>query len=315
MSAAGLWIGLLLSTILALAAMLVSGRLFSQLADSSLRTSWIWRLGAGRWPAAVCLWVILLLVAGVPLANLFYKAGIRVTATAAGHIRSWSLAKAAERIWQAPVEYQGELWLSTQLGASAATAALAIALPLAWGMRLSTRRPHFRMIGLAICLTIPGPLLGLGVIHALNRPPDSAFAWLATLYDSNFAPWLVQTIRALPLVTLILWPALATVPQSMLDAAATDGAGWWRQLGRIALPQRWPAVAAAWLVGFAIAVGELAATVLVLPPQKYTAISVRVFQMLHYGVDDRLAAICLVMVGGIAALTGIAAALLKRRIE
>ena len=78
-------------------------------------------------------------------------------------------------------------------------------------------------------------------------------------------------------------------------------------------PQRWPAVAAAWLVGFAIAIGELAATVLVLPPQQSTAISVRVFQMLHYGVDDRLAAICLVMVVGIATLTGIAATLLKRK--
>jgi ABC-type spermidine/putrescine transport system permease subunit II len=60
-------------------------------------------------------------------------------------------------------------------------------------------------------------------------------------------------------------------------------------------------------------VGELAATVLVLPPQQSTAISVRVFQMLHYGVDDRLAAICLVMVMGIATLTGIAATLLKRK--
>jgi hypothetical protein len=37
-----------------------------------------------------------------------------------------------------------------------------------------------------------------------------------------------------------------------------------------------------------------------------------VFQLLHYGVDDRVAAICLVMVAGIAALTGIAATLLKR---
>jgi ABC-type spermidine/putrescine transport system permease subunit II len=120
-------------------------------------------------------------------------------------------------------------------------------------------------------------------------------------------------VRVLPLVTLVLWPALASVPQAMLEAAATEGAGWWRQLLQIALPQRWPAVAAAWLVGFAVAVDELAATVLVLPPQKYTSISVRVFQMLHYGVDDRLAAICLVMIFGIATLTGIAATLLKRK--
>jgi ABC-type spermidine/putrescine transport system permease subunit II len=135
------------------------------------------------------------------------------------------------------------------------------------------------------------------------------------LYDSNFAPWLVQTLRALPIVTIILLPALASIPQSTLDAAATDGTGWWGRLFRIALPQRWPAVVAAWLIAFAIAIGELAATVLVMPPQRgATALSIQVFQLLHYGVDDRVAAICLFMVFTVASTTGIAAALLRRKL-
>jgi len=117
-----------------------------------------------------------------------------------------------------------------------------------------------------------------------------------------------------PVATLLLWPALASVPQSMLDTAATEGSGWWGRLLRIALPQRWPAVAAAWLIGLAIAVGELAATILVMPPMAggATTISVRVFQMLHYGVDDRAAAISLVMIVGVGAVTGAAAMLLRR---
>jgi iron(III) transport system permease protein len=110
-----------------------------------------------------------------------------------------------------------------------------------------------------------------------------------------------------------MWPALASVPQVMLDTAATDGTGWWGRLFRIALPQRWPAAAASWLVAFAVAVGELAATILVMPPQRgATALSIQIFQLIHYGVDDRVAAICLVTVFGVAALTGIAWALLKR---
>jgi ABC-type spermidine/putrescine transport system permease subunit II len=152
------------------------------------------------------------------------------------------------------------------------------------------------------------------VINLLNRPPGSPLAALATLYDSNFAPWLVQTLRTLPIATLILWPALASIPQGMLDTAATDGTGWWGQLFRIAVPQRWPAIAAAWLISFTVAIGELAATILVMPPQRgATALSIQVFQLLHYGVDDRVAAICLVMVFAIAMITGIAATLMKRR--
>ena len=211
------------------------------------------------------------------------------------------------------------------LGVTAATAALLIALPLAWSLRsafLSLREragvkvPWLRLLAIALCLTLPGPLLGLGVIRLLNRPPDSPLSGLAWLYDSNFAPWLVQTVRALPIATLILWPALASIPQVMLDTAASDGAGWWGRLLRIAVPQRWPALIAAWLIALAVAVGELAATVLVMPPQRgATALSIQVFQLLHYGVDDRVAAICLVMVISIAAMTGIAALLLRTNDE
>jgi iron(III) transport system permease protein len=320
LSATGLWSGLLLSTILALTAIVAASRLFAELSDVPQRPPWIWQLKYLRWPATILLWLSLLLVAGVPLGNLLYKAGIQVNISDTGHIRTWSATKVVERVAKAPHDFQGELWLSAKIGAAAATAALAIAVPLAWSMRTSStgksmlRRPWLRLLALSLCLTIPGPLLGVATIRLLNRPPDSPFAALAWLYDSNFAPWLVQTLRALPLATLILWPALASVPQVMLDTAATDGTGWWGRLFRIALPQRWPAAAAAWLVGFAVAIGELAATILVMPPQRgATALSIQIFQLLHYGVDDRVAAICLVAVFAVVAVTGIAATLLKRR--
>ncbi|HEX2474062.1 MAG TPA: ABC transporter permease subunit, partial [Lacipirellulaceae bacterium] len=313
LSALGLFWGLVLSTMLALMAIVAAGRLFAYVTDAPHRPPWLWRLGTWRFPAAIILWSILFLTAALPLGNLLYKAGGLVTMTESGRVRSWAAAKVVARIAAAPNEFGGELWLSTKIGAAAATAALAIGVPLAWSMRLARRTPWVRMTAIALCLTIPGPLLGVALIRLLNRPPDSPLAFLAVVYDSNFAPWLVQTIRALPMVTLILWPALSTIPQVMLDAAAIEGAGWWGRLLRIAVPQRWPAAAAAWLIGFAIAVGEVAATVLVIPPQQSTAISVRVFQLLHYGVDDRVAAICLLMAAAIAALTGIAAAMLKRR--
>jgi iron(III) transport system permease protein len=320
LSAKGLWGGLVLSTLLALTAIVAASRFFADLSDAPHRPPWLWRLKNWRWPAALLLWLSLLLVAGVPLGNLLYKAGIQVNVTDTSRTRTWSATKLVECLAKAPRDFRGELWLSTKIGAAAATAALALAVPLAWSMRTSLTSAHIqhwpwlRLLMLSLCLTIPGPLLGVATIRLLNRPPDSPFAGLAWLYDSNFAPWLVQTLRALPLATLIMWPAFASVPQVMLDTAATDGTGWWGRLLRIALPQRWPAVAAAWLVGFAVAIGELAATILVMPPQRgATALSIQIFQLLHYGVDDRVAAICLLTVFGVAAMTGIAATLLKRR--
>jgi iron(III) transport system permease protein len=75
---------------------------------------------------------------------------------------------------------------------------------------------------------------------------------------------------------------------------------------RIALPQRLPAVAVAWLVGLAVASGDLAASILVVPPGMET-LSRRVFGLIHYGIEDQVAGICLAQVlvfGIIAAAIG-----------
>jgi iron(III) transport system permease protein len=322
--ASGLWIGMGLSTIIAIALIAAITKHFAELADAPQRAPWIWRLQRARWPAAGLLFLAMALLVGVPLANLAYKAGVHVLASGEGRVRVWSVAKLLERMAAAPGDFRGEIWLSAWLGVAASASALTIALPIAWSLRpilvpkTSNRWApagrRFVLVAIALFLTIPGPLLGLAVIRALDRPPSSPLGGLAWLYDSNFAPWLVQVLRSLPVVTLILWPALASVPQAMLDAAATDGTGRWGQLFRIAVPQRWPALAAAGLIGLAIAIGELAATVLVMPPQRgATALSIQVFQLLHYGVDDRVAAICLVMVLTVTTLTGIAATLLQRK--
>jgi iron(III) transport system permease protein len=306
-SAIGLCLGLGLVVVLSSVALFAARGLIVDLAGVAVRRHWVWRLqGSSRWFASMLLGLILFAVAGLPLVNLLYKSGALVTVTEAARTRSWSAAKVLERLAAAPGEFAGDLWLTLQVSSAAATAALVLGMPLAWSLRLARRPPVLRLVALAACLAIPGPLLGIGVIRLLNQPPSSALAFLAALYDSQFAPWLVQMIRALPLVTLVLWFALASIPQSVLDAAVVDGAGWWNRLLRIALPQRWPAAFAAWLVGLAVAAGELAATVLVVPPGRSTAITVRIFQLLHYGVDDRVAAISLVLalaMGLIAALT------------
>jgi iron(III) transport system permease protein len=316
LSAIGLWIGLALSTLVAVVAILAARKLFVDLADPQPRAPWMWRLHALRWPTALAMWGIMLLVAGVPLGNLLYKVGVNVTAMPDGErVRSWSVMKAAEQVAAAPGAFRADLLLSASTGVAAVAAALVIGIPLAWSLRFARGVPVLRLGLLGVCLTIPGPLLGIGVIHLLNQPVDSPLAVLGLLYDSFFAPWCVQTVRVLPLVTLVLWPALASVPQAMLDTAATEGSGWWGRLWRIAVPQRWAAVVAAAFVGLAVAVGEVAATVMVRPPLYGGKewISVRVFQMLHYGMDDQAAAISLVMVFGIAAMTGIAAMLLREK--
>jgi len=128
----------------------------------------------------------------------------------------------------------------------------------------------------------------------LNRPEIPG---LFELYDhSILAPWLALGFRSLPAALLVLWHGFRTVPQAVLDSAAVDGAGSVGQLLRIVLPMRWPTVVLAWLVGLAVAIGDLAASILVVPPG-LTTLSIHIFGLLHYGVEDQAAAICLAMIG------------------
>jgi multiple sugar transport system permease protein len=51
-----------------------------------------------------------------------------------------------------------------------------------------------------------------------------------------------------PFMFLLLLAALANVDKSQLEAAAIDGAGWWRTFFRIVLPAIWPVMAVAILI-------------------------------------------------------------------
>ena len=78
------------------------------------------------------------------------------------------------------------------------------------------------------------------------------------------APVLVQLVRALPLTALWMWSQLTSVPQDLLDAAQSEGAGRTTQLVRIALPLRRVGVPAGFVAALVVALAEVSATLLVL---------------------------------------------------
>ncbi len=152
--------------------------------------------------------------------------------------------------------------------------------------------------------------MALALIWLFNRRD---VGWLVFLYDRTIAaPALALVIRCLPLTTFILWFALRSVPRDCLDSATLDGAGPLTRLFRVALPQRWPAVAVAWLVAFAIAVGDLATSILVVPPGIET-LARRIWGLIHAAVEDYVAGACLLQLIGLAGLILLARALWRRQ--
>jgi iron(III) transport system permease protein len=271
-------------------------------ASIAVEQTWNWRPRPASRPwIAGSVWLLAALLLAPPLASLVWKSGIDVTQRDGAFERSWSLAKAATMVAESPWEHRREWGWSLVIGVMAMAATTLIGVLLAWQAR-GPRWGRSLATTVAIAIAVPAPLWGVWAIDALNHPADSIWVPLTFLYDRTLlAPAALQTIRALPIVGLWLWSQLASVPQDLLEAARSEGAGSMTRLWRVALPLRWPGVAAAAGMALVLAVGELSASLLVLPPG-VTTISVRIFQLLHYGVDDRVAALALSVFAAMAAI-------------
>jgi iron(III) transport system permease protein len=264
-----------------------------------IRRPWVVELKQGGRGLAAMITLLLVATIVIPLGSLLYQAGIYVEGQGGAFVAHWSLGKALTEAARAPSLHRSELTATAIVASAAATAATLIAgLFGVWSV--SRRVPPgsgkvAAAASAAILAAIPGPLLGLWIIRVLNQPPDSPLSFLAVLYDEaafGFAPWLAQTLRVFPFAVMILVPALSRTPRALLDAAALDGAALWRKVVHVFMPLHWRAVAVAWLVAFVLAAGELSATVLVAPPG-VTPLAVRIFNLVHYGVDDQLAGLVL----------------------
>ncbi len=72
-------------------------------------------------------------------------------------------------------------------------------------------------------------------------------------------------------------------------------------------------MAAAWLIGLALALGDLMASNLVVPPGVET-LAIHIFNMVHYGIQDQVAGICLALLILFGCVTA-AAAWLARKVS
>jgi iron(III) transport system permease protein len=263
----------------------------------------LWQLGRYRSPASILVGGLLLGCLMIPVANLLYHAGIQVDEVAGERFRSWSLPKCLSILGQSPWRFRREFAWSLLLAQLSSITSIAVAVPWALWSRRGGWPAGFSFLLVAILFALPGPVMALGIIRLLNQPDSS---WCIWLYDQTVvAPCLAMVLRSLPLIFVLLWLAVRTIPTQLFEAARLDGATRWQLLVYVVRPEMTNSLVCAWLLGMAISLGELSASILVMPPG-VTTISLRIFGLVHYGVEDQLAGLCLTSV---ALLVGLAAAL------
>ncbi|HEX6623720.1 MAG TPA: ABC transporter permease subunit, partial [Pyrinomonadaceae bacterium] len=180
------------------------------------------------------------------------------------------------------------LWLA----AVGATLIFALAVVLGYG-RARTRTRFRGLIDLAfiVIFAVPSTAVGIGIIGLWNRP-----GLPGDVYTSSAIIVVAYLARFVPVAALILAAGVRQIPASFEEAAEVAGAGWPRTFTRIVLPNMRASVAAAWVVAFIFAFGELGATILVAPPGEST-LPFRVYTLIANTPPSEVAALALVQVG------------------
>jgi iron(III) transport system permease protein len=162
---------------------------------------------------------------------------------------------------------------------SAASIALAIGLLLG----------RLRWFGwLWIWFLVPGLLLGIGAVELFNRPGLEWFSRTGLVVIALLA------LRYLPLARSISRVAWQAVDPLLVDAARMDGASGFTMMRRILWPQIAPQALAVGYLIYLFCLWDVETTLLVVPPGGET-LALRVFNLLHYGHNAHVNALCLLL--------------------
>ena len=239
----------------------------------------------------------------LPIANLLYQAGIEVVANDAGdRVRRWTMHKLWLTLSSSPSRYSEELAWTAILAQISTLTAVGFATLATWWAQRQRAVGYVNSAVSLLCFVMPGTLVGFAIIWIFRVAPPS-IGWLYN--DTILAPCLAMTIKCFPFAYLIMWYGVRAIPDSLFEAAEADGATSFGVLRNITLPLLRPSLICAVVICLAVSVGELSASVLVMPPG-VTTVATQIFTLVHYGADDQLAGLCLccVVLFGVLAVAG-----------
>jgi len=152
--------------------------------------------------------------------------------------------------------------LLNSLWMAAASTAVAVVLALAGGWLVVRKRVALRRVIeglLALPWALPGTVfaIALAITFSTHAPLQLRFVLVGTAIILPLA----YLVRALPLTGRGILASYRQLDPSLEEAAASLGAGRWRTLARVTLPQLRPGLAAGASLAFVAALGDIVASI------------------------------------------------------
>jgi iron(III) transport system permease protein len=138
-------------------------------------------------------------------------------------------------------------------------------------------------------LAFPATFFGIGLIYTWN------FSATQFIYSTSCILVVAYIARFIPFAVRIIAANLGQIHANMLEAAYLAEPSWLRRLWYIHLPLARKGLVICWIIVFIFSMGELGATLLVIPPGMGT-ISLKIYTLMHYGAGALVAALALILV-------------------
>jgi ABC-type Fe3+ transport system permease subunit/DNA-binding beta-propeller fold protein YncE len=135
---------------------------------------------------------------------------------------------------------------------------------------------------------VPGVLLGIILIACFNH------TWSAFFYQSAGIVVVAFVIRYLAVGWNTAARASQGIDRDLLDVARLEGAAPWQTFRHVYWPQIAPQVVAVWYIIFLLCLWDVESMLLVVPPGRET-LALRIFNLLHYGYNAQVNALCLTL--------------------
>jgi iron(III) transport system permease protein len=183
-----------------------------------------------------------------------------------------------------------QIGYSLILAFSGGILALFFAFPMSYMIERSKTRLRLLLeFASFIPLAIPATTLGIGLIKTWNR------SVVDIVYGSALIIVLGYIARFIPFLIISTKSGLRQVGPSLEEVAFLATTRWTRVMRRIVVPLSSRSLIAGFFIVFILSFGELGATLLVIPPGRET-VPIKIYNLMHYGADQMVAALCLILI-------------------
>ena len=151
-----------------------------------------------------------------------------------------------------------------------------------------------------IPFAVPATVIGIGLIKVWNRPS------VKIIYGSSLIIIFGYFARFIPFVIRAISANMKQENRNLEEASLLADVGWLNRVLHVSLPLLAPGLLAGWAIAFIFCMGELGTTLLVIPPGEAT-LPIRIYTLMHYGANQIVSALCIILI----AMTIIPVAIIK----